>query len=68
MNFNLRGAILDNIRGSSEQEIEATIKDAMQRGEEKMLPGLGVLLEVYWNNASEDQRDQLCQQISNGLQ
>lgn len=68
MNFNLRNAILDNIRGSSERDIELTIKDAIARGEEKMLPGLGVLFEVYWNNASEEERNVLYQKISEGLQ
>ncbi len=56
MNFNLRGAIMSNIQGSSEEEVEATIVDAIQKGEEKMLPGLGVLFEVYWNQASEQQK------------
>lgn len=68
MGFNLRGAIMSNIQGSSEQDVEATIQDAIQRGEEKMLPGLGVLFEVYWQNATEEQKDELCQQISQGLQ
>ncbi len=68
MGFNLRGAIMANIKGSSEDDVEATITDAIQRGEEKMLPGLGVLFEVYWQNATEQQKDQLCQQISQGLQ
>jgi small acid-soluble spore protein I (minor) len=66
--FNLRGAIMANIQGSSEEEVEATIVDAIQKGEEKMLPGLGVLFEVYWKNANEQEKDQLCQQISQGLQ
>ncbi|MED4163440.1 small acid-soluble spore protein SspI [Halalkalibacterium halodurans] len=68
MNFNLRQAILANIQGSNEQEVEATIVDAIQSGEEKMLPGLGVLFEVYWKNCNEQQKDQLCEQISQGLQ
>lgn len=68
VDFNLRGAILANIQGSTEQDVEATITDAIQRGEEKMLPGLGVLFEVYWKNSTEQQKDQLCQQISEGLQ
>ncbi|ADC48711.1 MULTISPECIES: small acid-soluble spore protein SspI [Alkalihalophilus] len=68
MGFNLRGAIMANIQGSSEEEVEATIVDAIQKGEEKMLPGLGVLFEVYWKNANEQEKDQLCQQISQGLQ
>ncbi|WP_332689703.1 small acid-soluble spore protein SspI [Halalkalibacter lacteus] len=68
MGFNLRGAIMSNIQGNSEQEVEATIVDAVQRGEEKMLPGLGVMFEVFWKNANEQQKDEVCQQISQGLQ
>ncbi|WP_017726645.1 small acid-soluble spore protein SspI [Halalkalibacterium ligniniphilum] len=67
MGFNLRNAILANVKGSSEQDVEATITDAINSGEEKMLPGLGVLMEIYWKTANEQQKDQLCQQISQGL-
>lgn len=67
MNFNLRNAILANISNNTEQQIEATIKDAIQRGEEKMLPGLGVLFEVYWQGASEQERNQMVQTITNNL-
>ncbi|UTR12876.1 MULTISPECIES: small acid-soluble spore protein SspI [Evansella] len=68
MSFNLRGAIMDNISGSSAEDVEATITDAMQSGEEKMLPGLGVLFEVYWQNASEQDKKEMINQISQGLQ
>lgn len=66
--FNLRGAILQNVTGSSQEEVEATIVDAIQSGEEKMLPGLGVLMEVYWKQASDEEKEALVQQISTGLQ
>ncbi|WP_227936646.1 small acid-soluble spore protein SspI [Alkalihalobacillus deserti] len=68
MGFNLRGAIMANIQGSTHEDVEATIVDALQKGEEKMLPGLGVLFEVYWKNASEQDKDAVCEQISQGLQ
>lgn len=68
MSFNLRGAILQNIAGNSASEVEETINDAMQSGEEKMLPGLGVMFEVYWKQASEDDKQQVINQISKGLQ
>ncbi|GAE26138.1 small, acid-soluble spore protein [Halalkalibacter wakoensis JCM 9140] len=67
MSFNLRGAIMANIQGNSQEEVEATIVDAVQRGEEKMLPGLGVMMEVFWKNANEQQKNDVCQQISQGL-
>lgn len=68
MGFNLRGAILSNVSGSSEEEVKATIVDAMQNGEEKMLPGLGVLFEVYWKQADEQSKQQVITSISQGLQ
>lgn len=68
MGFNLRGAILANINNSSEDDVKATIDDAMQNGEEKMLPGLGVLFEVYWKQADEQAKQQVISSISQGLQ
>ncbi|MCE7793402.1 small acid-soluble spore protein SspI [Salipaludibacillus sp. CUR1] len=67
-NFNLRGAILQNVSGSSQQDVEATIVDAIQSGEEKMLPGLGVLMEVFWKEASEEEKQSITERISKGLQ
>ncbi|GAK02968.1 small, acid-soluble spore protein [Geomicrobium sp. JCM 19037] len=67
MGLNLRHAILDNVSGSDASQIEATITDAISSGEEKMLPGLGVLFEVYWNEADETQKQQVIDQISSGV-
>ncbi|MBM7096509.1 MULTISPECIES: small acid-soluble spore protein SspI [Alteribacter] len=68
MSFNLRGAIMQNIQGSDEEKVEATIQDAIQSKEEKMLPGLGVLFEIYWQEANEQEKAEMIQQISQGLQ
>ncbi|MDX8359346.1 small acid-soluble spore protein SspI [Cytobacillus sp. IB215316] len=67
MNLNLRQAILTNVSGNSQQELENTIVDAIQRGEEKMLPGLGVLFEVIWENASEEEKHEMLQTLEDGL-
>ncbi|WP_416151450.1 small acid-soluble spore protein SspI [Salipaludibacillus sp. HK11] len=66
--FNLRGAILENVSGSTQDDVEATIVDAIQSGEEKMLPGLGVLMEIFWNQASEEEKQSLTESISKELQ
>ncbi|MFB5662944.1 small acid-soluble spore protein SspI [Alteribacillus sp. HJP-4] len=68
MSFNLREAILANVTGHNEEQVEATIEDAVKSGEEKMLPGLGVLFEVYWNTTDEQGRDEVISQIAEGLQ
>ena len=40
MSFNLRGAVLANVSGNSQDQLQETIVDAIQSGEEKMLPVL----------------------------
>lgn len=67
MNFDLRNAIIHNVSGNSQDELRDTIVDAIQNGEEKMLPGLGVLFEVIWKNASEDDRKEMLQTLEEGL-
>ncbi|MBO9130588.1 small acid-soluble spore protein SspI [Bacillus sp. 165] len=67
MSFNLRGAVLSNVAGNSQQELEATIVDAIQSGEEKMLPGLGVLFEVIWQHANQDEKHEMLATLESGL-
>ncbi|MDZ5470737.1 small acid-soluble spore protein SspI (plasmid) [Bacillus sp. 31A1R] len=67
MNLNLRNAIIQNVSGNSQDELKDTIVDAIQNGEEKMLPGLGVLFEVIWNNSSEDNKQEMLQTLASGL-
>lgn len=68
MSINLRAAIVSNLHGNNEEDIRATILDAIQSGEEKMLPGLGVLFELMWKEASSDQQEQIINQIKTQLQ
>ncbi|MFC7371328.1 small acid-soluble spore protein SspI [Fictibacillus iocasae] len=67
MDLNLRKAVLNNVSGNNKQQLQDTIVDAIQSGEEKMLPGLGVLFEVLWNNADEQKKDEMLGIMSEGL-
>lgn len=67
MNLNLRNAVIHNVSGNSQDELRDTIVDAIQTGEEKMLPGLGVLFEVIWNNSSEEEKKEMLQALESGL-
>lgn len=68
MNLNLRNAIIQNVSGNSQDELKDTIVDAIQAGEEKMLPGLGVLFEVIWQNASTQDQQEMLELLESGLQ
>lgn len=67
MNLNLRNAIIHNVTGNTQEQLRDTIVDAIQTGEEKMLPGLGVLFEVIWNNSSEEEKKEMLQALEDGL-
>jgi len=67
MNLNLRNAIIQNVSGNSQDELKDTIVDAIQNGEEKMLPGLGVLFEVIWQNASPQDQQEMLETLEEGL-
>ncbi|MBD1372816.1 small acid-soluble spore protein SspI [Hazenella sp. IB182357] len=56
MNFNVRGAVINNIHNMDNQELQGLIEDSIG-GEEKILPGLGVLFEVIWKNSSLENRN-----------
>lgn len=67
MNLNLRNAIVHNVQNNTQEELRDTIVDAIQNGEEKMLPGLGVLFEIIWNNSSEEDKKEMLQTLEQGL-
>ncbi|WP_349408096.1 small acid-soluble spore protein SspI [Pseudalkalibacillus sp. SCS-8] len=68
MDLNLRKAVLANVSGNNQEELQSTIVEAINSGEEKMLPGLGVLFEVIWQNADENEKNELLEILSEGLQ
>jgi len=67
MDLNLRKAILSNIASNDQEQLEATIVDAVQTGEEKMLPGLGVLFELIWEQSSEQDKQEMIQSLEQGV-
>lgn len=67
MNLNLRNAIIQNVSGNNQDQLEDTIVDAIQNGEEKMLPGLGVLFEIIWQNSSQSEKEEMLQNLEAGL-
>jgi small acid-soluble spore protein I (minor) len=67
MNLNLRNAIISNVQGNNQQELQETILDAIQSGEEKMLPGLGVLFEVIWQNSSNEDKQEMLTTLEQAL-
>lgn len=67
MDLNLRNAVIHNVTGNNQEQLEHTIVDAIQSGEEKMLPGLGVLFEVLWQHSAENDKREMLQTLEQSL-
>ena len=67
MGLNLRNAIIHNVTGNTQDQLQETIVDAIQSGEEKMLPGLGVLFEVIWQNPTDEEKKEMLYVLESGL-
>lgn len=65
--LNLRQAIMYKMQGSDPSAVEDTISDAITSGQEKTLPGLGVLFEVLWQNSDTSARQEIVQTIAEHL-
>lgn len=64
MNFQIRDAIAANMTNNSASDVRGVIDDALQRGEEHLLPGLGVFFEQLWQRADEQQRQQMTNELA----
>ncbi|GEN35188.1 MULTISPECIES: small acid-soluble spore protein SspI [Aneurinibacillus] len=67
-NLDLRAAIMQNMQGSSKEDVRHTIVDAITSGEEKTLPGLGVLFELLWREANDQEKNKMVDCIYNQVQ
>ncbi|KOO52418.1 small acid-soluble spore protein SspI [Viridibacillus arvi] len=67
MNFQIRQAVKANVQGQSADELENVVEDAIKRGEEHLLPGLGVFLEAWWNHADQQKRQNFMQDLAKAM-
>ncbi|MGV3486966.1 MAG: small acid-soluble spore protein SspI [Tuberibacillus sp.] len=67
MDINIRAAIKHNISDNDKEQLRDTIVDAIQDGQEKMLPGLGVLFEIIWQQSDETQKEMMVNNLAKGV-
>jgi small acid-soluble spore protein I (minor) len=66
MNVDLRQAIIQRVQGKTNEELHEVIQDSVD-GEERALPGLGVLFELIWKNSEQQLQDTLVTHLKEGL-
>ncbi|GAA3409430.1 small acid-soluble spore protein SspI [Paenibacillus hodogayensis] len=66
MILSLRQAIIKRVHDKSEEELVGVIEDSIG-GDDKALPGLGVLFEIIWENSGEGERKTMALTLKNHL-
>lgn len=56
MNLDIRKSVTEKIKNDDENTIIDTINESVVTGDELVLPGLGVLLELFWNDMNQDEK------------
>lgn len=67
MNIDIRKHIINNFKDSETTEIEESINSSISSKEEVVLPGLGVLFEILWNNSDRDNKELILSTIKKNL-
>ncbi len=68
MNVNIRDYIKNNFKDSDELEIKQSIIDSIESNDEVVLPGLGVLFEILWNNSSKASQNKFVKTLHEHMQ
>lgn len=68
MNFQIRDAITANMTNNSAEEVRNVVEDAINRGEEHLLPGLGVFFENLWKHAGEEEKSKMASELAQVFQ
>jgi small acid-soluble spore protein I (minor) len=67
MNISIREYIKNNFKDNSIEEIKESIIDSIAKGDELVLPGLGVFFETLWNNSENKGKDEILNILKNNL-
>ena len=63
MDTNIRQHIINNFSGDNFDTLRRAIDESVEAQDEVTLPGLGVFLEIIWENASQELKNEMIEII-----
>ena len=67
MNIDIRKNVINNLKNESISSLIETINNAvLTKKDELVLPGLGVVLELFWENLIKEEKEKISTTISEG--
>lgn len=68
MDMSIREHIINNFKGDDYESLKQAIDESVESQDEVTLPGLGVFLEIIWENADMELKNELIEIIKNRVQ
>lgn len=65
--MNIRTALIEKLHQSNQNDLKNIIEEGISSQEETILPGLGVLFELYYNDINEEAKASLLEHLANLL-
>lgn len=68
MDMTIRQHIINNFKGDDYETLRKAIDESVTSQDEVTLPGLGVFLEIIWENADQELKNELIEIIKKRVQ
>lgn len=68
MDMSIREHIINNFKGDDYESLKQAIDESVESQDEVTLPGLGVFLEIIWENADMELKNELIEIIKTRVQ
>ena len=66
--MSIRQHIINNFKGDDYETLRRAIDESVKEQDEVTLPGLGVFLEIIWENADQELKNELIEIIKKRVQ
>ncbi len=63
MNIDIRSNVISKIKNDDSKDIINTVDEAITSKDELVLPGLGVLFEIFWDNLGHEEKTNIANTI-----
>ena len=65
--MSIKDYILNNFKNDNKESIKEAIVESINSKDEVTLPGMGVFMEIVWNNATDDMKNEMLTILENNL-
>lgn len=65
--MSIKDYIVNNFKNDNKEAIKEAIVESINSKDEVTLPGMGVFMEIIWNNATDEMKNEMLTILENNL-